>query len=129
MAVNPVGVRSVVNFSLPTDVCDLHFIPEPFPALPDCFVQACTPAPGWSCNLDAGGGASWFANSPADCISPGNIKGPFSFVLDPGFCCYVVQFTGQLGEVLLEQEECFTLCGKVKVEDGTWGKIKKFYER
>jgi hypothetical protein len=72
------------------------------------------------------GQASWFANTPADCIPANNIKSGFHFVLDPGFCCYVAQFTDETGAVLLEQEECF--CDNfVGVEKEPWGNIKQRY--
>jgi len=51
----------------------------------------------------------------------------FAFLLDPDFCCYIVQFMDATGAVMLEQEECFT-CQKVPVEDSTWGKIKQLFE-
>ncbi|MFQ5601339.1 MAG: hypothetical protein ACE5G2_12410, partial [Candidatus Krumholzibacteriia bacterium] len=117
---------SVVNFSLPAAICDLHFTPEPFPAIPGCEILECSHPMGWSCGLEPGGGASWVADTPADCIPPGEIKRGFDLLLDPEFCCYIVQFTGPAGEVLLEQEECFT-CVKVGVEGETWGAIKKLY--
>lgn len=118
---------TIVNFSLPEPVCDLHLIPEPFPALPECEILECGAPAGWSCVLSPGGGADWFANTPGDCIATGTAKGEFSILLDPGFCCYVTQFTGPAGQVLLEQEECFTLCGKVATETKTWGNVKSIY--
>jgi hypothetical protein len=120
---------TVVNFSLPTDVCDLHLIPEPQPVPPECAVLQCGAPVGWSCFLNPFGGADWFANTPNDCIAPGTGKGEFSIVLDPGFCCYIAQFTDATGQILLEQEECFTLCGKVADEEGTWGGIKSRYSK
>jgi len=119
---------SVVNFSLPTSVCDLHFTPEPLPAPPECQMLNFTAPPGWSGFLSPLGGADFFANTPADCIAAGTIKGGFSIVLDPGFCCYVVDFTDATGAVIVSQEECFTLCGKVANELRTWGKIKDIYK-
>jgi hypothetical protein len=118
---------TIVNFSLPVDVCDLHLIPEPFPALPECTILECGAPAGWSCNLTAGGGAEWNANSPADCIQPGTAKGHFYLTLDPGFCCYVTTFTDWNHDVLLTQEECFTLCKPIGVEESTWGSIKEKY--
>ena len=118
---------TVVNFSLPVAVCDLHFIPEPQPSLPGCtFIEIKSPS-GWSGFLNPFGGADWFANAPGDCIEPGTAKGEFAFKLDPDFCCYVVQFTDATGAVILEQEECFT-CQKVPVNEKTWGHIKELYE-
>jgi hypothetical protein len=118
---------TVVNFSLPAPVCDIHFIPEPMPVLPRCrLIDLHSPA-GWLGQLNASGGADWIATTPADCIPVGSAKGEFAFLLDPDFCCYVVQFTGPAGEILLEQEECFT-CQKVPVDESTWGHIKQLYE-
>ena len=132
ISVNPKVIRfyfTVVNFSLPTAVCDLHFTPEPLPAPPGCIMLACGNPVGWSCFLNPLGGADWFANTPADCIQPGTAKGNFWFDLDPAFCCYVVQFTDATGAVILEQEECFTTCNPVPTEENNWGEIKnKFKE-
>lgn len=126
---------SVINFSLPTAICDLHLTPEPLPVLPECEMLACgAPAAdpavvgsaGWSCALKADGGADWFANAPADCIAPGTLKGGFDFLLDPGFCCYLAEYTDATGAVILEEEVCF--CdGTVGVEKDTWGGIKIHY--
>lgn len=117
---------SVINFSLPAAVCDMHFIPEPQPPLAQCTMIASGQEPGWSSFLNPFGGADWFANSPADCIPTGGIRSGFNFLLDPGFCCYVVQFTDATGAVLAEVEECF--CEKpVQVENQTWGGIKGIY--
>lgn len=118
---------TVVNFSLPAPVCDLHVIPEPQPPSADCeMVDVRAPA-GWSVFLNPEGGADWFANTPSDCIDVETSKSVFAFLLDPAFCCYVVQFTDPTGAVLLEQEECFT-CQKVPVEQRTWGHIKELYQ-
>ena len=117
---------SVINFSLPTAVRDLHLTPQPPPVLPECLMLDCTHPAGWSCNLNPLGGAEWFANTPNDCIAPGTIKSGFSFLLDPGFCCYVAQYTDATGAVILEEEVCF--CDKtVGVEQGIWGNVKKLY--
>jgi hypothetical protein len=35
-----------------------------------------------------------------DRIAPGTIKEGFSFLLDPGICCYVVQYTDPTGAVV-----------------------------
>lgn len=119
---------TVVNFSLPVPVCDLHFIPEPQPVDPDCEMLGTFDPPGWTSSLNPLGGADWFANTPADCIAPGTAISGFGFVLDPGFCCYVVQFTDGTGDVILEQEECF--CDTpLPVENETWGAIKSLYGR
>ena len=117
---------TVVNFSLPDVLCDLHFIPEPQPPEPGCeWVNVGAPA-GWSGVLDPLGGGDFFANTIDDCIPQGDAKGGFWFEVDPAFCCYIVQFTGPAGEVLLEQEECFH-CTVVPAEDMTWGTIKSLY--
>lgn len=117
---------TVINYSLPADVCDLHFVPEPFPAEPGCTILQAGSPEGWTGVLDPGGGASWFANTPGDCIPAGGWKSGFSILLDPDYCCYVTQFTGPAGEVLLEQEEC--TCSALPVEETTWGQIKLLNE-
>jgi len=119
---------TVVNFSLPAPVCDLHFIPEPQPPLPECALLSAGSPPGWSSFLNPLGGADWYANTINDCIPAGTAKGNYWFELDPGFCCYVVQFTDPTGAVILEQEECFTLCGKVPIEERSLGGVKKLYK-
>jgi hypothetical protein len=117
---------TAINFSLPGPLCDLHFIPEPQPVRPECEMIEAVPAEGWSAFLNPFGGADWFANTPDDCIAPGTAKDGFSFLLDPGFCCYVVQFTDATGAVVLEQEECF--CEKpVQTKNATWGQVKSIY--
>lgn len=117
---------TVVNFSLPASVCDLHFIPEPQPPKAGCVMIGVRSPAGWSAVLNAFSGADWYANTPGDCIEPGKAKGGFAFLLDPDFCCYVVQFTDATGAVILEQEECFT-CQKVPVDLQSWGAIKQYY--
>jgi hypothetical protein len=117
---------TIVNFSLPAPVCDLHLIPEPFPASAGCEILDTINAPGWSSVLDPGGGATFFANTPGDCVPIGGSKGGFAFYLDPDFCCYVVQFTDATGAVILEQEECFT-CQKIPTQEQSWGAIKQLY--
>lgn len=117
---------SVVNFNSPTPVCDLHFIPEN--PVPGCTIIGCGAPAGWSCALNAATlGVDYVALTPADCISAGQIKHGFYFILDPEFCCYIVQFTGPQGEVLAEQEECFS-CIHVAVEKQTWGGVKKMFK-
>ncbi len=118
---------TIVNFSLPAPVCDLHFIPEPQPPTQGCSMIATQNAVGWSSFLNPFGGADYFANTPNDCVPVGGSKGGFGFLLDPDYCCYVVQFTDPTGAVMLEQEECFT-CQKVPVEGRTWGSIKDIYQ-
>ena len=55
-------------------------------------------------------------------------KGGFSFIVeDPQFCCYIVQFTGPTGAVILEQEECFN-CTVVGAEETSWGTIKALFD-
>ena len=108
-----------------------EYIPEPFPALPECTMLECSHPDGWSCFLDPGGGATWFANTPNDCIPAGSSKAGFDIVFSippnvPDFCCYLVQFTDPTGAVILEQEECFT-CEVVSVEYETWGLLKALY--
>ena len=117
---------SVINFSLPAPVCDLHFIPEPQPPLAECTMIESGQDPGWSSVLNPLGGADWFANTPNDCIAPGTVWTGFNFLLDPGFCCYVVQYTDATGAVIAEVEECF--CDKpVQNEQTTWGQLKGIY--
>ena len=117
---------TVVNFSLPAGVCALSFIPEPQPPAPGCEMIGVQHPVGWSVFLNPLGGADWFANTPADCIAVGTAKGGFAFLLDPAFCCYIVQFMDATGAVMLEQEECFT-CQKVPIRYKTWGMIKQLY--
>jgi hypothetical protein len=118
---------SVVNFSLPSPVCDLHFIPEPQPPSEGCVMLSAEPADGWSAFLSPFGGADYFANTPGACIDAGTIRRGFSFVLDPDFCCYIVQFTDPTGAVMLEQEECFVPCFPSAAGSGAWGTIKSLY--
>jgi hypothetical protein len=118
---------SVINFSLPAPVCDLHFLSEPHPPTPNCIMVSVGAPGGWTANLVDPGQADWVANSAADCIPAGSFKSGFNFVLDPGFCCYVVRFTDGNGGTLLEQEECF--CDNfVGVEQQPWGNIKKLFQ-
>jgi hypothetical protein len=118
---------TVVNFSLPDVICGLTFIPEPQPPTAGCVMIDATRPAGWSVFLNPFGGADWFANTLNDCITPGSSKGEFAFLLDPDFCCYIVQFLDPAGAVILEQEECFT-CQKLPTEAKTWGKIKALYK-
>jgi hypothetical protein len=118
---------TVVNFSLPAPLCAFTMIPEPQPPTPGCVMIGTDKPAGWSVFQNPFEGADWFANTPADCIATGTAKGGFAFLLDPAFCCYVVQFLDATGAVMLEQEECFT-CQKVPTEDSTWGKIKQLFE-
>jgi hypothetical protein len=117
---------SVINFSLPADVCSFRFIPEPQPPLAECTMIDCGAPAGWTCALNGDGGATWNANTAADCVPIGGIRTGFNYLLDPGFCCYVVQFFDANGSLLAEQEECF--CDKpVQNETSTWGNIKATY--
>jgi hypothetical protein len=116
---------SVVNFNSPVPVCDLHFIPEN--PVPGCTMIGCSSPAGWACALNPGTlGVDYQALNPADCIDAGEIARGFAFVLDPDFCCYIVQFTGPAHEVVAEQEECFS-CIHVGVETETWGNLKQRY--
>jgi hypothetical protein len=116
---------TIVNFSLPTAVCSFRFIPEPQPPLPECTIIDCGHPAGWSCVINVDGGATW-SEAGAGCIAPGTAVSEFWYELDPGFCCYVVQFFDESGNLLAEQEECF--CEKpVQNENSTWGRMKGIY--
>jgi hypothetical protein len=118
---------SVVNFNAPFDICDLHFIPEGDPVDPGCVMVGCSAPDGWTCGLrNLDGGADYEADTPGDCIAAGNILRGFTFVLDPEFCCYIVQFTDANGGVFAQQEECFS-CVHVGTEDRTWGNVKRLF--
>lgn len=114
---------SVINFSLPGDVCSFTFEPEPQPPLPECTMIDCSGPAGWSCVLNPDGGATW--SSAGDCISRGEFE-QFTYTLDPGFCCYVVKFYDAAGALLAEQEECF--CDKpIPNQSSSWGGVKAIY--
>lgn len=115
---------TVVNFSLPEPVCAFSFVSEPSPPEAGCEIIGIQYPAGWGGSFTAGG-ASWWTTT--DCIVPGSSQGSFAFYLDPAFCCYVVSFYGAAGNLLLEQEECFT-CQKVPTEEKNWGHIKQLYE-
>jgi hypothetical protein len=118
---------TLVNFSLTVPVCDLHLIPEPQPPLAGCLVRGCEAPADWACQLDASGGASWVATAATACVGTGGTLSGFSMILDnPVLCCYHVQFTGPQGEVIVEQEECFSCVG-VPDDQTTWGMIKSRY--
>ena len=122
-------VFSIVNFNLPEPVCDLHFTPEPYPAIPGCEILECYAPAGWSCALAPGGGADYWADTPNDCIPPGTYLNGFELILQtPDWCCYVTEFTGPAGEVMLQQEECF-LCTVIDTDKTTWGSIKSMYNQ
>ena len=113
---------TIVNFSLPGNVCSFRFIPEPQPPLPECTMIDCGHPVGWNCVLNGDGGATW----SGPCIAPGNAVAEFWYELDPGFCCYVVEFYDESGNLLAEQEECF--CDKpVQNVNSTWGRTKASY--
>ena len=115
---------SIINFSLPGSICSFTFVPEPQPPLPECTMIGCGSPAGWSCALNPEGGATW--TSLGDCIDPGEVVEEFSYLLDPGFCCYVVNFYDAAGALLLTQEECF--CDKpVQALNSTWGGVKAIY--
>ena len=118
---------TVVNFSLPEPVCYLGFAPEPQPPALGCEIIGIRSPMGWDGYETPEGGANWFVLSADRCIPPGSAQGGFAFLLDPAYCCYVVKFYNAAGDVLLEQEECFT-CQKVPAEENTWGHIKQLYE-
>jgi hypothetical protein len=118
---------TIVNFSLPAPVCALSFIPEPQPPAQGCEIIGTQNAAGWTSFLNPFGGADYFANTIGDCVPILGSKGGFAFLLDPDYCCYVVQFIDPTGAVMLEQEECFT-CQKVPVDSRTWGSIKDIYQ-
>jgi len=115
---------TVVNFSLPEPVCAIRLVSEPSPPEPGCEIIGIQFPAGWDGSYTAGG-ASWWTTS--DCIGPRSSQGGFAFYLDPDFCCYVVSFYGAAGNLLLEQEECFT-CQKVPAEQKSWGQVKQLYE-
>jgi hypothetical protein len=117
---------TVVNFSLPEPVCGLTLVPEPLPPVAGCEIIGTQAPPGWVGQVTPQGGASWYALIPG-CIGQNSSLGEFAFYLDPAFCCYVVSFYGMAGNLLLEQEECFT-CQKVPTEQKNWGHIKQLYE-
>ena len=115
---------TVVNFSLPGPVCEFRFIPEPQPALPECTMIDCDHPPNWSCGLNGDGGATWVTGP--DCIFPGDARSGFSYLLDPGFCCYKVEFYCADQDLQVTQEECF--CDKpVQNQSSTWGRMKGIY--
>ena len=118
---------TVVNFSLPEPVCGFTLVPEPLPPVAGCEIIGTQSPSGWVGQVTPQGGASWYAVGAGDCIAPPSSKGEFAFYLDPAFCCYVASFYGAAGNLLLEQEECFT-CQKVPTEQKNWGHIKQLYE-
>lgn len=118
---------TVINFSLPAPVCGLQLTSEPYPPTPTCIMVATGAPAGWSSNLIDAGQATWSANAAGNCIPPTPAaQDGFFFDLDPGFCCYVVQFLDEQGAVLLEQEECF--CDNfVSVDEKPWSGVKQMY--
>jgi hypothetical protein len=98
-----------------------------------CVAVDCGPAEGWACSLNGFGGA-WYGAPPHDpprlnCIHPWEMKGGFYVTIDPGFCCYTVRYADELGEIIMEEKECFTSCGSTPVEERTWGAIKTTYKK
>jgi hypothetical protein len=117
---------SVVNYSLPAPICDLHLVYEPIPPDSQCQITALEPPPGWSGYMSPLG-VDFFANTPSDCIDAGTMMGGFQIVVgNPEFCCFIVQFTDPTGAVIEEQEECFN-CTLVGENEHAWGEIKSMY--
>lgn len=119
---------SVINFSLPQDVCGFSLRSEPFPPYPGCVPLWLQQTTGWTGSLNALGGADWTVNN-GNCIGQQEMAGEFVIALpdpDGSFCCYVVQYYNSAGEVLLEQEECF-YCAVVPTESVNWGTLKSLY--
>lgn len=117
---------SIVNFSLPAPLSGINMEPEPLPVLPECEMLQCSAPAGWVCSLKLNGGATFGALAAANAIPIGDALSGFSFLLDPGFCCYVVKYFAADGTVLLEQEECFCET-PVQTESTTWGQLKGQY--
>jgi hypothetical protein len=113
-------------------VCSIHLIPiqsGPTPA-DSCRILECSNAPGWHCALDpANGGATWFADPvvPPGCIGPGEKHEPFDIVLDPLYCCYIVQYDDGAGTVFFTDEVCFECQKPVPTRNTTWGSVKAQY--
>jgi hypothetical protein len=119
---------SVINFSLPQDVCSISLRSEPFPPWPGCVPLWVQPTPGWDGALNNLGGADWSVNG-ASCIGQQQMAGEFVVALpdpDSNFCCYIAQYINAAGEVMLEQEECF-YCAVVPTESVDWGTLKSLY--
>jgi len=116
---------TVINFSLPAPVCAVHFMSEPYPPTPNCIMVATGAPAGWNSVLNDPGSADW--TTATNCIAPTPAaQDGFWFDLDPGFCCYVVQFKDASGNVMHEQEECF--CDNfVGVEDKPWSDVKRLF--
>jgi hypothetical protein len=120
---------SLINFSLPEDVCGFSLRSEPFPPFPGCVPLWVQETPGWTGALNNLGGADWVVNNAGTCIGQQEMQGEFVIALpdpDNSFCCYVVQYLGSAGQVLLEQEECF-YCAVVPTESVDWGTVKSMY--
>jgi hypothetical protein len=115
---------TVVNFSLPEPIRAFKLVSEPSPPVKGCEIIGIEFPTGWGGSYTAGQ-AQWWTTD--DLIWPGSSQGGFAFYLDPDFCCYVASFYGVAGNLLLEQEECFT-CQKVPAEQKNWGHIKQLYE-
>ena len=122
---------TVYNAGLPRSICSLQLIPVQQPPTPECTAIDCGPAAGWSCALTGSGGA-WYGALPSDppylwCIGPWESRGGFYITIDPGFCCYNVQYVDQYDAVIMQEKECFTSCGPVPTEHRSWGAIKQLY--
>ena len=124
---------TVFNSGLPRSICSFQLIPEHQPPETECMAVDCGPAQGWACSLNGFGGA-WYGAPPHDppyplCIQPWEMVSGFYITIDPGFCCYTVRYADELGEVIMEEKECFTSCGSTPVEERTWGAIKTMYKK
>ncbi len=120
---------SVINFSLPEAVCGFSLRSEPFPPFAGCVPLWLQETAGWNGTLNAQGGADWNVAADGACIGQQEMAGEFVIALpdpDDSFCCYVVQYLGAAGQVLLEQEECF-YCAVVPTETVNWGTLKSLY--
>jgi hypothetical protein len=115
---------SVINYSLPASVCGVQLTSEPHPPTPNCIMVATGAPTGWTTNLVDAGNADW--STATSCVPAPGLQEGFSFDLDPGFCCYVVQFLDANGGVLLQQEECF--CDNfVSVDEKPWSDVKRLF--
>jgi hypothetical protein len=116
---------AVANYNSPVPVADVHLIPEN--PVPGCTIIGCGVPAGWLCTLNpATLGVDYQVLDPASAVFAGQIEHGFTFVLDPDFCCYIVQFTGPNHEVLLEVEKCFS-CVHVGAAPETWGNVKQLF--
>jgi hypothetical protein len=120
----------VINFG-PIPVCSIHLIPIQSGSTPadSCRILQCSSAPGWQCQLDPAGGASWSIDpaAPPGCILTGQKHEPFDITLDPLFCCYRALFDDGQGNVFFEDVVCFECQKPVAVKQATWGLLKSVY--